>query len=320
MNGIDVSQFQGTINWQQLKADGVFVMIRANEGTPNSSTVPNVDANFVTNLTQARALGIPHGIYHFAYPQYNTAVTEANFFCNLIQNNGGLQKDEILVLDYEEVQNVSWAAVWLRTVSGIFGGYKPLIYMNLNFVQSQNWSEVISGGFGLWLAEYNGSKSFTAPQWPVVAMRQWTDAEKISGINGLVDGDVFNGGIAVFDKYGYQPPQNSASSTPKSNPVSATTQTTTTQTVSSPTPLEVADSTISKLQNELNLATKNIVTVKAQLTKANSAISILKTRNTTLSNALKNSTSPKIAPSSASRPSSPQKSTWWGFIKSIFGL
>jgi GH25 family lysozyme M1 (1,4-beta-N-acetylmuramidase) len=207
LNGIDVSQFQGTIDWKKLKADGVFVMIRANEGTPNSSHVLNIDTNFVTNLTQARELGIPHGIYHFSYPQYNTAVAEANFFCDLIQKNGGLQKDEILALDYEEVKNVSWAAVWLQTVEGIFGGYKPLIYMDLNFDQSENWLEVIKGGFGLWLAEYNGSKSFVvAPQWPVVAIRQWTDAEKIAGINGLVDGDVFNGNIDVFDKYGYQPP------------------------------------------------------------------------------------------------------------------
>ena len=62
IHGIDVSKYQGDINWQAVKASGVrFVWIRATEGGDNA------DEKFMANWEGAKSVGIPHGAYHFVY-------------------------------------------------------------------------------------------------------------------------------------------------------------------------------------------------------------------------------------------------------------
>jgi lysozyme len=62
IHGIDVSKFQGDINWNAVAYSGVkFAWIKATEGGDRA------DARFQANWEGAKAAGIPHGAYHFVY-------------------------------------------------------------------------------------------------------------------------------------------------------------------------------------------------------------------------------------------------------------
>ncbi len=204
INGIDVSQYQGLIDFNTLKDSIDFMWIRANFGTPNNSSVLNLDTMFERNKTLVRQTGIPHGFFHFAYPQYNTPQSEALYFASIVD----IQQNELLALDFEEPVSdpVNWVLTFLQTLSNSFGGYKPLVYMNLNLSNSYDWSPVINAGFGSWIAAYDGNTAMPVTKWSVVAFKQWTDTATVPGISGQVDGDVFYGDISQFNKYGYQPP------------------------------------------------------------------------------------------------------------------
>lgn len=203
--GVDVSQFQGEINWDALNAASNFVIIRAAYGTIT-------DPLFTHNRDEARRvqasagpLGI--GFYYYAYARLLDPITSANYFCDLI---GPLLPGDVLALDWEEPYNgdhVAWAKsfldqVYTRTT------VKPLIYLNQSLMNSHNWQPVIDAGYGLWLAVYGGSKDENLPAtpWPVVAMTQWTSSDFVDGINGKVDGDTFYGDFAAFAKYGFSVP------------------------------------------------------------------------------------------------------------------
>lgn len=267
LNGIDLSQYQGLVDFNTLKGEADFVWIRANYGTPNNSSVLNIDTQFERNKTLVRQVDIPHGFYHFAYPQYNSAQSEALYFASIID----IRQNELLALDFEEpVANpVEWALTFLQTLSNSFGGYKPLIYMNLNLSNSYDWSPVIDAGFGSWIAEYNGNKTMPVTKWSVVAFKQWTSAATIGGINGLVDGDVFYGDINQFNKYGYQPPviQKEITPTVTQNPTVSETTPVSSSTSSSTTDISPTVS-VSPAQSVSTSDTTQISSVKSNTTTA----------------------------------------------------
>lgn len=219
--GVDVSEFQGQIDWDMLNSVSNFVVIREGFGTDRK------DLEFDRNLSEARRvqasagpLGI--GIYHFAYPTYNTGAAEANFFAD---NLGTLQGGEILALDLEGnvgSDPVGWALEFLQTLEARTS-VKGLIYLNQSLMNSYDWSSVINGDFGLWLADYSTGKGGNPPAspWPVVALLQWTSSDQVAGISGNVDGDQFYGDINAWNAYGYKVPSPSAP-TPEPTPPAST--------------------------------------------------------------------------------------------------
>ena len=98
IHGIDVSHYQGDIDWEVLRNQGTiddcpirFVMIKATEGTTN------IDDKFETNFFQAREYGFTRGAYHF-YSTHSSAADQARFF---IQNVKLEKGDLPPVLDVE---------------------------------------------------------------------------------------------------------------------------------------------------------------------------------------------------------------------------
>jgi len=75
--GIDVSHWQGTINWNSVKSAGyTFAFIKATEGTSYTSDT------FSAQYTGAYNAGIIRGAYHFATPDTSSGATQATFFCH----------------------------------------------------------------------------------------------------------------------------------------------------------------------------------------------------------------------------------------------
>ena len=127
--GIDVSMFQSP----GVQGDD-FTIIRATYGTGY------VDDNCDSHYQLAKQQGKLRGVYHYAYPQYNAAVDEANWFIDNVQGYIG---DAILVLDWEEGDktNVSWVRQFLDQVYARTK-VRPLVYMSASVTTSADWSSV----------------------------------------------------------------------------------------------------------------------------------------------------------------------------------
>ena len=205
--GCDISKWQGNVNFSQLSGAVSFVVIRASLGAPDAgeTSAQYADPKLAQNRAGAEQNGMEVGFYHYAYPEYNSATAEANCFAD---NVGHLNAGQFVVLDYESSWSgdvVGWCKTWLDTVSNRLG-VKPLLYINLSTANAHNWSSVINGNYGLWMARWDYDKNADAPacQWPFTAMRQYSDKESLSGISGNVDGDVFYGDLATLKRYGLQ--------------------------------------------------------------------------------------------------------------------
>jgi hypothetical protein len=206
--GIDVSRYQGTINWTSVKSAGkAFAWAQASRGL----TSPN--ANFAANMNNGKAAGVFMGAYHYATPSANNPATEANYFWNLagpyIKADG---KTLMPMLDIEEFTGhvgassySDWANQWCDAVvakaAAVGVSINPALYMSAcsacNFGSSANQ-------WGADIANYNGQSSQTGTPWSACSscnfwgggawdFWQYSSSGSVSGISGDVDLDVFNG-------------------------------------------------------------------------------------------------------------------------------
>jgi len=208
-HGIDISKWQGDVDFARIKKATQFAIIKATEG------VGYTDPKFKRNQEGFRNVGLPLGYYHFARPDLgNSAIAEADWFLKTV---GNLRDGEILALDYEVSYGdpVNWCKAFLDRIKEKLGGYKPLIYINLSLNNNYSWSSVVKGDYGLWLAYYmsdgnNGLNSADKPapatDWAFTAMRQYSSSGKVDGISGNVDMNTFYGDVPTLLKYGYKSP------------------------------------------------------------------------------------------------------------------
>lgn len=200
MQGIDISRWQGVIDWDKVKKAKEFAIIKASGG--DDGLYP--DGQFVRNRDEARRVGIPRGFYHFAGGVF-TPEREAQHFASVV---GGLQKGELVVLDWEvpHANIVDWCLRFLKEAERLFG-VKPLIYLNGSTARGLNWQPVVDGNYGLWIAQWgnNDDQPDAEPssgQWPFWAIWQYSSTGRVPGIAGRVDLDQFNGDATQFAKYG----------------------------------------------------------------------------------------------------------------------
>jgi GH25 family lysozyme M1 (1,4-beta-N-acetylmuramidase) len=209
INIIDVSEFQKSIDFEQIKKCGLVdaVMMRCSEGGSY------IDWNFSGNRDVCRMFKIPRGFYHVGRPalNINTPEGEAAFFLHVI---GGLHRNEVLALDLEPdyikgVANlVDWSKRFLDYVYEATG-VRGMIYTNRSIVNAYNWTPIVEANYGIWIATLDGNpKAPEIPYWEFIAMHQYSDKGMIPGIQGNVDLNVFYGDLEQFKKYGfdYQPP------------------------------------------------------------------------------------------------------------------
>ena len=200
VKGIDVSYYQGTIDWAKVKADGVkYAFIRVSDGTGF------VDPKFATYWADSRAQGILHGAYQFFEPATD-AIAQADL---LLTKMGPLEADDLPpVLDVEVSGGLGAAAVaagvkkWADYVTSKIG-IRPIIYTGFYF-----WRDSVGGAdetaSPLWHAQYTTAAcpDIAAP-WTNWAFWQYTSTGAVAGISGGVDVDRFNGDITALAKLEY---------------------------------------------------------------------------------------------------------------------
>jgi lysozyme len=190
--GIDVSHWQGTIDWGAARADGVeFAFIKATEGGDYT------DPRFAANWAGARQAGVVRGAYHFFRPQTDAMAQAAHFLRTVTLAPGDLPP----VLDVEVTDGRAADAIaagvrtWLAEVERVTGR-RPILYTRASF-----WTAQMGGGFNaypLWVAHYGVSSPSIPAGWSGWTFWQHSDAGRVSGIGGDVDLDWFNGDRAAL--------------------------------------------------------------------------------------------------------------------------
>ena len=189
--GIDVSHWQGYIDYSEVKRSGIEVVyIKSSQGT-------NIkDAYFDINYENAKANGLKVGFYHFlTATNTEEAEQEARFFASVIS---GKTPDCKLVMDYETFGGVGVqesneiAQVFLETTRRLTNK-DIIIYSDLSNSQSRFSSE-LAENYELWLAYYSGEQRLQGigTRWNNYIGLQYSDRGRINGISGAVDLDRFS--------------------------------------------------------------------------------------------------------------------------------
>ena len=185
MKGIDVSKHNGSINWNQVKADGVqFAILRAGYGRVASQK----DVKFEEYYSGAKAVGIPVGAYWYSYAvSPDEAKIEAEVCISILK---GKQFEFPVYFDLEEQKafNTGKAncSAMVRAFCGELekAGYWAGLYMSRSPFNSY-MEEDIKTRYALWLAEYNNKLNYSGS----VGMWQKSSTGRIAGISGNVDID-----------------------------------------------------------------------------------------------------------------------------------
>ncbi|HEX3456127.1 MAG TPA: glycoside hydrolase family 25 protein, partial [Gaiellaceae bacterium] len=201
--GLDVSNYQGSINWTKVaKAGYRFAFGKATEGTSYN------DKTYTTNRNGSEAAGMVFGAYHFARPGGKSyaaatasAIRQANHFLAIAQPQPGELPP---VLDLEKTGSLSkprllgWTLAWLDQIYARTG-VEPFVYTSPLFWKGSlgDSTAAAAGGTGLWIAHWTSKSQPTVPaqNWDGNGWRfwQWTDCVTVPGIKHCSDGDRMNG-------------------------------------------------------------------------------------------------------------------------------
>jgi GH25 family lysozyme M1 (1,4-beta-N-acetylmuramidase) len=196
--GIDVSAYQGNINWANVAPHIDFSYAKATEGTYYTNP------DFTNQYEGPYNAGLIRGSYHFANPANSQGNTQADYF---ISHGGGWSGDGktlpgALDIEYNpygsecysltQSQMVTWLWNFVNEYAHREGVY-PTIYSTTDW-----WSTCTGnyGGFGsfdpLWIANYSASHGGTLPNgWGFYTFWQYADSGSLPG-----DQDVFNGAFS----------------------------------------------------------------------------------------------------------------------------
>ena len=194
--GIDVSEWQGRINFKEVAESGIEVVyIRASEGTSY------IDPYFMDNYRGAKENGIRVGFYHFlTATTTEEAEREAKFF---VSNIKGLEQDCKLAMDFEvfnglgreEINRIS--KVFLEKVEEL-SGKECVIYSDASNARDV-FDEELAKKYPIWVADYFVDEPANNGKWDSWVGIQYSDKGRIKGISGNVDRDRFTGGIFLSD-------------------------------------------------------------------------------------------------------------------------
>lgn len=218
--GIDVSSYQGSINWQQVKDDGIkFAFIKATEYL-------TVDTTFGANWGGAKNVNMIRGPYLF-FRSSKSGVDQANHLIDTIETQEGQpwpsqtgDLPPVIDIEYNDTypQYDSFDPGW--TVAGVLAdlqacldtieqrtGFKAIIYTNYNTWVYKLGNPTGFNAYPLWVAAWGASEPLSLfGGWADWTFWQYTDAGSVDGISGNVDRDYFGGTYQELVDLTYQPP------------------------------------------------------------------------------------------------------------------
>lgn len=181
--GIDVSKWQGEINWNKVKASGVqFAMLRVGYGR----FVGQADETFEKNYQNAKAAGVFVGAYHYSYAKTVAQAKEEAAYClSLLKGKTfefpicyDVEDDRQKDLSKDEISDI--VAAFCETLED--AGYYVSVYMNYSWLNTKVREDIFEK-YDIWLAHWVNNTTFARPY----GLWQYTSNGTTDGIAGRVD-------------------------------------------------------------------------------------------------------------------------------------
>jgi lysozyme len=197
--GIDVSQYQGTIDWDALAASGEveFVWMRVGNGL-------GTDTMFHRNWPEARRVGLRRGAYQYFRPGTDARAAAEHFLAVIDAHGGTLPDDLPHMIDVETTDGQSAATIvaavqtWVDHVEAATGK-RPVIYTGSYFWDDNVRSSAFSS-YHLWTAHYTQAACpLTSSSWSRWTIWQYSSTGRVTGITGDVDLNRFDGTLEDLD-------------------------------------------------------------------------------------------------------------------------
>lgn len=198
LNFIDVSRWQGDINWTAVKSAGISgAIIKISGGDQGLYYDPKASTNYYA----CKGAGLLVGGYHFA--GHTDPVAEANFF---VAGMKPFEENDVFVLDYDSdtPDAVAWVQAFVNQVHSLTGVW-CIVYVNGSTRNAHDWSPV-AATCGFWIAWYGKDPNADLPVNGVYVMHQYTSTGQVPGVAGNVDEDAVYMTPEQFDAYGYHAP------------------------------------------------------------------------------------------------------------------
>ena len=194
VRGVDVSKYQGDIDWTKVKAAGYdFAMIRLGARGYESGNLV-LDDNFVAYITGARNAGLNTGVYFFSQAvTEEEVIEEANFTVGALMNYGAtypiaidmewIEDDKARTDDLTAMDRTELAVKFCDTVKSF--GYTPMIYASRDMLIAGMHPELLED-YEVWLSDdYEPEDGTDYPY--AFSMWQYSKKGKVDGITGDVD-------------------------------------------------------------------------------------------------------------------------------------
>ena len=190
MEGIDVSIYQGNIDWNKVKQSGIdFAYIKASQG------INSYDPMCQQNAQGVSQTGLKFGYYHFATLNNQDVFTDAKQeAAQLVQHLSQLPKASLsLALDIEQnnqlnltpAQVENWIHTFINSMNVV--GYKVILYSYTPFLNTNLPDNHTLGQYPLWIASYTKSLPILPKGFQSWSIWQWNDKGIIQGVPTNVD-------------------------------------------------------------------------------------------------------------------------------------
>ncbi len=181
--GIDVSSWNGEINWEKVKSESIeFVIIRTGYGSQDST---QIDKQFYNYVNGCETVNLPMGAYHYGYAtSEEEARNEANFCLSILN---GIQLEYPVFYDVEEICMFECGREKLTKIINAFcevitnAGYKAGLYISCSHAENYvNMTDIL---YEKWIAQYNSECQYEGDY----QMWQYSSKGTVNGINSSVD-------------------------------------------------------------------------------------------------------------------------------------
>lgn len=179
--GIDISHHQGDINFDKLKGNIDFAMVRTSYGSFYE------DKKYKKNIKELERIGVPYGLYHFSYATtIDSAKKEAEGFINIIKNYNPTYPVVIDIEKSDRTKNVEKDILVdiTKTICQMIedSGYYVMIYANLDYLNNK-LNDTSLDKYDKWLAQWNNKPTYSKS----FGIWQYSSKGNVPGINGNVD-------------------------------------------------------------------------------------------------------------------------------------
>lgn len=192
---IDISAWQGNIsvdNFKKAKADGVTGVILRSSYTTQGSFTLNKDKVFENNIKNAKAAGLPVGVYHYSQAISEAeAKKEAEYVLKIIK---GIKLELPVAFDWEfggrlsskvakkngKAKNKKICDAFCNVIKA--AGFDAMVYANLSTLNGYIQEDIYKT-WKIWVAQYNSTCQYKHPRY----LWQYTSSGKVNGLSGRID-------------------------------------------------------------------------------------------------------------------------------------